>query len=281
MLNPNEYFERLDELLIGNGSGDELAVLYSEALPSNGDKIKRVSGGSNIPEALEDIFPNPWSKRFFEDSIVDAEKMYSSVYTHYGATFQTVLIQNVRTVDKSLEHDRVSYGEVRSRNRLLGTWRTFRASGPNIKALPLPYMRMNKLRGVAKLRVDEVLLKLMEQGIGVNEIGKFTVFNLDAITNLRTSSLVEMNWLLNLKDNDVYVAHVTTPAHVRLYRKYGFEVAEEFSVPGTDVKEAVLWVRGWEFKEALRTRLKVEAIPYISNPPKAEPPMSVYLKQTP
>lgn len=63
--------------------------------------------------------------------------------------------------------------------------------------------------------------------------------------------------MIRARNDEVYVAHAASMAHARLYRKYGFEVAETYTSPESKEQEAILWVRGWQLKAALRKILNV------------------------
>ena len=101
------------------------------------------------------------------------------------------------------------------------------------------------------------LKRFMAMGFGVTEIGKFSITSDDPKLRERATHMIEMAWLRMAPEDEIFIAHVTSRAHARLYKKYGFEIAEEFTVPGSQSPEMILWVRGWQFKNALRKHLNV------------------------
>ncbi|MEK2690852.1 hypothetical protein [Bdellovibrio sp. GT3] len=122
----------------------------------------------------------------------------------------------------------------------------------------LPFVRLNRTQNVGELAVTKKLEHFMDRGVRVVEIGNFSVASENPRIRERTTQIIEMAWLRMASDYDVYICHVLSPAHERLYRKYGFEIAEAYDVPGKKTQDAILWVRGWQFKAALRKHLKVE-----------------------
>ena len=223
----------------------------------------RSNAGYPVPNSLEGAWPMMHRAETTMTGI-NKDRFYKTVYGKYDIKFSHDLIEKLSVVDNAIEMDRTTYAEIRSRHELLGTWRFFTARAhwtdlANDVPAVLPYVRMNRIRGAPELRVTEKLNKFMDDGIGVVEIGKFSVVAETPELQARVTHLIEMDWLALAKDDSIYVAHVTTPAHARLYKKYGFEVAEEFLVPGNEKPEAILWVRGHALKTAIQNYLKVSS----------------------
>lgn len=226
------------------------------------------------------LFPAPELRSYvdvdseWEMSVIDIDEFYRTVYGRYEGQFEEGFIRSLVDADHALEMDRSTYGVVRTAHEILGTWRWFRARlaehvFPGDTAVDLPYARINRVRGVAELGVTHKLKEFMKKGFSVVELGKFSSHGIPDLRD-RATAAIELAWLRMADEEDVYIAHVTTAAHARLYRKYGFEIAETFDVKGH--REAILWVRGWQFKRALEDLHHVEELkPLLPLPGRIEP----------
>lgn len=186
---------------------------------------------------------------------VPANEFYHSVYNNYEQVFPAEIIATLNRTDEALDATRASLGTVYFENKIAGTWRVYEASKrPGDAGDLLPYMRSNALRNVPHLHADDIIQGEIAAGKRVAEMGKFSVdYRLAPEARGEVVKTIEDNWMKLASDNpeSVLVAHVGTKLHVRLYRKYGFKVVEEYKVPGTDITEWILMTTGKEFRDTL------------------------------
>ncbi|RYZ69724.1 MAG: hypothetical protein EOP09_07200 [Proteobacteria bacterium] len=207
------------------------------------------------------LFEEGRSRFEWQMSNIQSDKFYQAVYGQFQNIIADGTIDALRKVDQTIEVDRSTYGEIRTKDAIIGTWRWFRARlpqrlFPNDKILEMPFVRINRARGfTAQLQVTRRLNELMRQGLSVIEIGKLSV---DGSPELKKRAIqtIELGWLRRASEEDVFVAHVTSQAHAKLYEKYGFTVAESFEVNGH--QESILWVRGYDFRRALEDLHNIE-----------------------
>ncbi|MES2526696.1 MAG: hypothetical protein V4598_06395 [Bdellovibrionota bacterium] len=187
---------------------------------------------------------------------VPQKDFYRAVYNNYEQVFDDQIIAVLNRTDEALDASRASLGTVYHDNKIAGTWRVYEAtkrSGEDAGDL-LPYMRSNALRDVPPLKADAILKAEIAAGKRVAEMGKFSVdYRLPPEVRGSVVKNIEENWLKLANENPdaVLVAHVGTKLHVRLYRKYGFKVIEEYRVPGTDITEWILTSTGRNFRDTL------------------------------
>ncbi|RYZ90795.1 MAG: hypothetical protein EOP06_07485 [Proteobacteria bacterium] len=252
---PVELIQRIWQVTEQEGSEPIVEVdSYPERQP--GRKTYRHSTQwSWTHESLKHhVFALNASRSEWTMSNIHSDKFYQTVYGQFQNIIADGTIDALRKVDQTIEVDRSIYGEIRTKDAVIGTWRWFRArlsnsSFPNDESAELPFVRINRARGFnAQLAVTRKLIELMEQGLSVVEIGKLSI---DGTTELKKRAIetIELGWLLRASEEDVFVAHVTSKAHARLYKKYGFTVAESFELNGHE--ESILWVRGYDFRRAL------------------------------
>ncbi|RYZ77419.1 MAG: hypothetical protein EOP05_01865 [Proteobacteria bacterium] len=255
------------KLLMEQVGLEPLGEVVSQRVPKTylfEGEVTRANSSYYPPEALKDILPEPWDERFNSDGPVKAEEFYRKVYDRYESEFDSELINTLVKTDQQVPTSRSDYGEVRTKAGVIGTWRMYHSSPFNYltrvteRYSEPPFVRLNRARKVPDLKIEKVLRAFSSAGVGVTELGKFSVDSQDKNIRERATALVEMAWLARIDEDNVYIAHVTSRAHARLYRKYGFAIAEEFSVPGHSNPEAILWVRGHDFKKALEKLLGVQ-----------------------
>lgn len=261
-LAPAKYVERLR--LLQEPDGFEPIGHFISSFINRSESYKgRYYRSENVdaPESILHTFPKVGDKA---KSSIELKEFYQAVYQNYGQSFSSELMSKLTESDRELLLKRTTLGVVKNRDSITGTWRWYEANPNPIKIeqpVPLPYQILNKVRGVSELQVTRKLQAFMDMGVGVTEISKFSAGGQIESTRLRTIHLIEYEWMVRAWYDQIFIAHVTTPAHIRLYKKYGFEVAEEFEVvdpaTGASHKEAILWVRGWQFHEALRKCLKL------------------------
>jgi hypothetical protein len=258
-----DYIVRIQELLEPDNQ-EPLAEVISQPQDIeflNGPVITRSNVAWSVPAALRDVIPKAWSPEYNNSSVIQQTAFLENLFKAYGSAFSKEAKDDILKADRSLELENTTYGEVRTRTATIGTWRWFEAN-PITDGLPrrkeLHYERMNRHQNVGELEITKKLEHFMDLGVGVTEIGNFVVRSGDPAIRARATRLIEMAWLRLARNDEIYICHVLTPAHERLYRKYGFEVAEAYDVPGKKTKDAILWVRGWQFKAALKKYLQVE-----------------------
>jgi len=259
-----DYFTRMQELLEPQGQ-EPLAEVISQPIPlaqlKDSSPFQKSNPAWSVPAALRDVIPDPWSPDFDQSRSIQQRTFLENLMKNYGDTFSKETIDDIFRADRSLERENTVYAEVRTRTSTIGTWRWFEGNplmNGETQRKDLPYVRMNRNQNVGKLEVTKKLEHFMDLGFGVTEIGNFSVRSEDPAIRERTTRLIEMTWLRLARNDEIYICHVVSPAHERLYRKYGFEIAEAYDVPGKKTKDAILWVRGWQFKAALRKHLQVE-----------------------
>jgi hypothetical protein len=224
----------------------------------------RYTCGWFLPSTLKNIIPPHGAEQ--EMTSINRREFYDSVYGRYDKHFDHSLVDTLLNISNGLESERTKYAEIRSLRGLLGTYRWFSAKSGwrdvhmRDTMVDLPYVRIGRARGAPDLKVTEFLRRIAaETDIGITEIGNLT--NLADTPELqhRTSEMIDMAWLRDARKDDIYVAHVTSLSRARHFkRKYGFEIAETFHVPGNPEPEAILWVRGWQMQEKLSKHLNVE-----------------------
>ncbi len=261
-LAPANYVERLRLLQEPNGLeplGKLVSSFISRPLSYEGRYYRNED--IDAPKSIRHTFPRDGDKA---KSSIKLKEFYNAVYRNYGQSFSSELMSKLSESDQELLIKRTTLGVIQNRDSITGTWRWYEANpNPNKIEQPvsLPYQILNKVRGVPELQVTRKLQAFMDMGFGVTEISKFSAGGQSESTRVRTIHLIEFDWMVRSWHNQIYIAHVTSPAHIRLYKKYSFEIAEEFEVvdpiSGESHKEAILWVRGWQFHEALRKCLKL------------------------
>lgn len=189
---------------------------------------------------------------------IPTKEFYAAVRNNYEQVFPDEIIKVLSKTDESLDPSRLQLGSVMHDNKIAGTWRVYEATKKSAKDPGdiLPYMRANALRNVPPNKADEIIKAEIASGKRVAEMGKFSVdYRLDPAIKGEVVKTIEKNWLKMADENPdaVLVAHVGTKLHVRLYRKYGFKVVEEYKVPGTDITEWILTSTGKDFSETLRS----------------------------
>lgn len=270
------YAEKMHRLMQSDG-GKDIGEIVSARAPLVRSREWRVDMNNVAwapPASLIGILPVPFKPLYRRESAVKSEDFYKSAYGHYQK-FSDELINILRAVDSGLESENIFWGEVHTRNDTVGTWRwyvidPFNLSKESGRLPAFPFARLNQERNIGKLDISDSIDHFLDLGNRVIEIGKFAVESEDSNVGLRATKLIEMAWLRLAHDDDVFIAHVATKAHARLYRKYGFEVAEAFVVNETDSDEMILWVRGWQFKQAILKLLSV-APPQSIDPVPSQP----------
>ena len=251
----HDYLQRLWEVTEHEGSEPIFEVdSYPERTPRHRAYRHSAQWWWTSPSLKHHQFAEDRSRAEWTMSNINTTQFYVKVYGRFQDIISDGTIDVLRKVDHSIEVDRTTYGEIRTAKSVIGTWRWFRARladyvFPNDTIAELPYVRVNRDRGFTKeLLVTKKLIEIMRKGFSVVEIGKLS---LDGSPELRKRAMttIELGWLRRASEEDVFIAHVTGLAHVRLYRKYGFQIAECFEVNRN--KEAILWVRGYEFRRAL------------------------------
>ncbi len=214
--------------------------------------------------------PIPGISRMGGFTSVDSEPFYEQVYSHYEGVIRQRLIVDLKEVDRQLENERsrLSLGTVGD----FGSMRIFDGSkrpfglqfspvepGDPVEGSPLPFQRINAIRGLSLLKVELFLRRAVRAGMKVFEVGKYSLEGpLDKKS--RAQRLIEAFWLKNFADvypDAIFVAHVASQGHVRhFHRLYGFKATEKFTVPGNQDAEYILWTTGRELAVHLRKRLK-------------------------
>jgi hypothetical protein len=247
----SEYLHGMRELLAPRGK-EPLSEVISQPLP--------------LAQPVDSPFPNAnpaWTLPLdFEQSRAIQQRTFlENLMNNYGGTFSQAARDDILRADRSLEPANTVYAEVRTRASTIATWRWFEANAlinGETRRKELPYVRMNRHQNVGALEVTRKLENFMDLGFGVTEIGNFSVRSDDFTIRERATRLIEMTWLRMARNDVIYVCHVLSPAHERLYRKYGFEIAEAYDVPGKKHQDAILWVRGWQFRTALKKHLQID-----------------------
>lgn len=258
----SEYLHGMRELLAPRGK-EPLSEVISQPVP--------------LAQAVDSPFPNKnpaWTVPLdFEHSRAIQQRTFlETLMNNYGGTFTEAARAEIFRADSLLEPANTVYAEVRTRASTVGTWRWFEGNlvkDGKAQRAELPYVRLNRQLKVGELEVTRKLEQFMDLGFGVTEIGNFSVRSDDFTIRERTTRLIEMTWLRLAKNDEIYICHVLSPAHERLYRKYGFEIAETYDVPGKKQQDAILWVRGWQFREALKKHLQIDyslGLPHMIKP---------------
>jgi hypothetical protein len=258
----SEYFHGIRELLAPRGQ-EPLSEVISQPLPQ--------------AQAVDSPFPNlnpAWSvpKDFEESKAIQQRTFLETLINNYGGTFTEAARAEVLRAHSLLDPANSLYAEVRTRSSTVGTWRWFEGNllknGIRFRK-DLPYVHLNRQQNVGELGVTKKLEHFMDLGFGVTEIGNFSVRADDITIRQRTTRLIEMTWLRLAKNDEIYICHVHLPAYERLYRKYGFEIAEAYDVPGKKEKDLILWVHGWQFRAALAKHLQIDysrGLPHMIKP---------------
>jgi hypothetical protein len=91
-----------------------------------------------------------------------------------------------------------------------------------------------------------------------NKIGKLSLEGSARVRDrsLKALELFLFHYYLSRYPKAVYVVHVASEAHLKLYQKrYGFEIEESVAIPGTDQIEHILTLPASKLREALKLRL--------------------------
>lgn len=207
-------------------------------------------------------FTTPW---------VSLPNLYNSIYNGYAGRIKENIIKLVKKVDRyfsdSSNHSayRQSYGLVshvdgkrnsRGEPEAIGTIRVVDGSVNKAKEtlespwLPLEYtFRTRDLVSKFKKTLDYLEhLRTALPEHKIFELGKFSINeSSDSSIRARVRNVIEL-WVyrmyLRVYPEATFFVHVTTPAHLRLYRsRYGFEVLEQVRIPdgsGGFVTESIL-----------------------------------------
>lgn len=214
--------------------------------------------GMKVGEVVSEVVVTAKKGLSVKVNSIPPKEFYRSVYNNYEQVFPDEIIRVLNKTDEALDPSRASLGTVFHEGKIAGTWRVYEATRRS-KGDPgdlLPYMRSNALRNVPALKADEIIKKEIDSGKRVAEMGKFSVdYRLPPEARGEVVETIEKNWIKLADKNPeaVLVAHVGTKLHVRLYRKYGFKVIEEYKVPGTDITEWILTTTGKEFSDTLKS----------------------------
>lgn len=194
------------------------------------------------------------------------ENFYQEAYSHYAEIFKADFIKKLSQADSSLEPLRLHTAEVNFLDRRQGdtsvaTIRLYNGTldspiaGRSQAQSRLPFERLNSVRQVKRLKIQDQLDLLRKQGVKIFEVGKFSLnSSLPAEARSRARKSVEAFWLQTVAANPdaVFVCQTGTKAHVRLYsQRYGMKVVETYQVKETSDPEYIMMIEGHELLERL------------------------------
>lgn len=194
------------------------------------------------------------------------ENFYQEAYSHYAEIFKADFIKKLSRADSSLEPLRLHTAEVNFLDRRQGdtsvaTIRLYNGTldspiaGRSQAQSRLPFERLNSVRQVKRLKIQDQLDLLRKQGVKIFEVGKFSLnSSLPAEARSRARKSVEAFWLQTVAANPdaVFVCQTGTKAHVRLYsQRYGMKVVETYQVKETSDPEYIMMIEGHELLERL------------------------------
>lgn len=215
--------------------------------------------------------------RLFGRTAVNSDTFYHKVYAHYDGVIREQLIRDLHQIDSELMRERLSIGYIHYASEAIyadvssyvGTIRVYDGSQKpwGLQHLPgkdgilnekgdlLPFERINRRRRLPKLEIEKRLDQERASGRKIFEIGKFSLEGPPEVRP-RARNLIElflMRFIVEPHPDALVVVHIASQAHARLYHsRYGFEIAEEFDVPGSKEKEAIMITTGRDLYEKLR-----------------------------
>lgn len=201
-------------------------------------------------------------------------RFFETVYKNYKDRIRDDIVQQVKAVEEKLPELRQSYGLVfESINQsVIGTIRVFDGTPRRLNdtfwdwrsTIP-PTLPFEAIFNARKIPVN--FIKKLEQMrkdspyTPVFELGKLSLEGNSAKVNDRALKALELflyDYYLTRYPDAIFVVHVASAAHLRLYQKrYGFEIEEKVEIPGTDQVEHILTLSAAKFKEALKLRLEL------------------------
>ena len=194
------------------------------------------------------------------------ENFYQEAYSHYSEVFKADFIKKLSQADASLEVLRLHTAEVNFSDRRQGdssvaTIRLYNGTlnsvvaGKSLTQSRLPFERLNSLRQVKRLKIQDQIDQMRNKGIKVFEVGKFSInSHLPAEPRARARKAVEAFWLQVVAANPdaVYVCQTGTKAHTRLYsQRYGMKIVETYNVKETADPEYIMMIPGHELMQRL------------------------------
>ncbi len=238
---------------------------------------------TSLYSRIELIETSPWepqwqtpivrvSHLFVSETLKPAE-FYHKVYDNYRGIIPEATIANLHAADRNLSQKRTTLAIVEQVNinestgnpsqqapATVATMRFYEGTRnlakPDVAAEKLPFEALNEERGLARLAIQEYLQAQRELGRKIFEVGKFTIEGSPAEKiREQTRDQLEYFWLKAFAEKNpeaLFVGHVVTKAHVRLYeRRYGFRVTETYSGPDGSL-EYVMTTTGRELSARLR-----------------------------
>lgn len=198
-------------------------------------------------------------------------RFFENVYKNYQDRIRDEIVLKVKEVEARLPEVRQSYGIVfeSQTNEAVGTIRVFdgtprrindifsRGRAETSPVLPLEAIfkarniPVNFINHLEKMRVNDAYTPVFE-------IGKLSLEGASRVRDrsMKALELFLLQYYLSRYPNGLYLVHVASEPHLKLYEKrYGFKIIETVKIPGTDNVEHILGLSGEEFRTALLKRL--------------------------
>lgn len=200
-------------------------------------------------------------------------RFFENVYKNYKDRIRDEIVQQVKSVEENLPELRQSYGLVFESNyyQVIGTIRVFDGTPRRLNDVyqpqraatspVLPFEAIFKARNIP-VQFIQKLEKMREESpyTPVFEIGKLSLEGSPQVNDraLKAIELFLYDYYLKRYPDAIFIVHVASRAHLKLYQKrYGFEIEETVNIPGSDQVEHVLTLPAAKFREALKLRLEL------------------------
>ncbi|GEM_PF-3863114 len=200
-------------------------------------------------------------------------RFFENVYKNYQDRIRDEIVLKVKEVESKLPEVRQSYGIVfeSQLNEAIGTIRVFDGTPRRINDIfrpgraesspVLPLEAIFKARNIPVSFIKHLeKMRANDAYTPVFEIGKLSLEGSPRARDrsMKALELFLLQYFLSRYPNGLYLVHVASEAHLKLYEKrYGFKIIETVPIPGTDNVEHILGLSGNEFRAALLKRLGI------------------------
>lgn len=268
-------------LLLGDSEKNpDLRVIWRVHRPENPVEIApgswrlRPHKKNTVDYVLDPNADSPYQivNRFLGKPVPD-QRFFENVYKNYQDRIRDEIIDQVKKAEATLPELRMSYGLVfeTTQNQVVGTVRIFDGTPRRLSDVVIPghaevspvlpfeaifkarNVPVNFIKKLEKMRRDDPYTPVFE-------IGKLSLEGSRRVRDrsLKTLELFVLQYYMSRYPNAIFVVHVASEAHLKLYQqRYGFKIEESVTIPGTEMVEHILTLPAPKFREALKARLEL------------------------